>query len=98
MFFQGLRPSLKSMCAYKFEQIKDFDHLRVALRKIEQDHLKPDEPVTNCIASTNQSQSEEKKELREKKFMIQSLNDTVQKLESKVNSQTSNSTNTRGRG
>ena len=33
MFFQGLRPS------YKFEQIKDFDHLRVAIRKIEQDHL-----------------------------------------------------------
>ena len=98
MFFQGLRPSLKSMCAYKFEQIKDFDHLRVAIRKIEQDHLKPDEQVTHCIASTNQSHSDDKKELKEMKSMIQSLTDTVQKLESKVNSQTSNSTNTRGRG
>ena len=70
------------MCAYKFEQIKDFDHLRVAIRKIEQDHLKPDEQVTHCIASTNQSQSDDKKELKEMKSMIQSLTDTVQKLES----------------
>ena len=53
--------------------------------------------MTHCIASTNQSQSEDKIELKEMKSMIQSLTDTVQKLESKVNSQTSNSTNTRGR-
>lgn len=39
MFWQGLKPSLKDISGYKFEQIKDFDKLREEIRKTEQDHL-----------------------------------------------------------
>ena len=88
MFFQGLKPSLKDICAYKFEQIKDFDSLRVAIRKIEQDHLKSESQTTHCHSSINQKQSkkEEKSEMIEMKTMIQSLTNTVQQLENKFNS------------
>lgn len=88
MFYQGLKPSLKDICTYKFEQIADFDKLRVAIRKIEQDHMKPDEHTTHCKASVqqNEHQKDTNKELKEMKSMIQSLTSTVQKLENKVNS------------
>lgn len=39
MFWQGLKPVLKDISGYKFEKIKDFDKLRVEIRKLEQDHL-----------------------------------------------------------
>ena len=105
MFFQGLKPSLKDICAYKFEQIKEFDSLRVAIRKIEQEHI-PTEQVTHCHASVNQKQNkkEDKSELKEMKTMIQSLTNTVQQLENKFNSsqmmqgQAQQGFNQRGRG
>ena len=88
MFYQGLKPTLKDICAYKFEQIKDFDKLRVAIRKIEQDHLNPEALNVHCHSSVDQNKpnkKEEKSEMKEMKSMIQSLTNTVQQLENKFN-------------
>jgi hypothetical protein len=35
VFFEGLRQPLKQMAAYKFEVIKDYDKLKVEIRKME---------------------------------------------------------------
>ena len=83
MFYQGLKPALKDICGYKFEQISDFDKLRVEIRKIEQDHLKPEEKVTQCISSVQQT--DEKSDIKEMKSMIKSLTNTVEQLEKRVN-------------
>ena len=83
MFYQGLKPALKDICGYKFEQISDFDKLRVEIRKIEQDHLKPEEKVTQCISSVQQT--DEKSDIKEMKSMKKSLTNTVEQLEKRVN-------------
>lgn len=91
MFWQGLKPSLKDISGYKFEQISDFDRLRVELRKIEQDHLhlhKLDtahsQTKTHC--NVNTEGKAENGEIKELKTMVQSLTNTVKQLEKKVNS------------
>ena len=83
MLYQGLKPALKDICGYKFEQISDFDKLRVEIRKIEQDHLKPEEKVTHSISSVQQA--DEKSDIKEMKSMIKSLTNTVEQLERRVN-------------
>ena len=67
MFFQGLKPSLKDICAYKFEQIKDFDSLRVAIRKIGYEHLNPEAQTTHCHSLFNQKKKKKKKKNRVRK-------------------------------
>lgn len=84
MFWQGLKPALKDISGYKFEKISDFDKLRVELRKLEQDHVSTQENVTHCSFSVEQKP--EISELKEMKSMIQSLTNTVQQLEKKVDS------------
>lgn len=83
MFYQGLKPALKDICGYKFEQISDFDKLRVEIRKIEQDHLKPEEKVSHSVSSVQQT--DEKSDIKEMKSMIKSLTNTVEQLEKRVN-------------
>ena len=83
MFNQGFKPALKDICGYKFEQISDFDKLRVEIRKIKQDHLKPEEKVTHSISSVRQA--DEKSDIKEMKSMIKSLRNTVEQLEKRVN-------------
>ena len=84
MFWQGLKPALKDISGYKFEKITDFDKLRVEIRKLEQDHLSIESSVPHCSVAIDQK--EENKDIKEMKAMIQSLTNTVQQLEEKVNS------------
>lgn len=84
MFWQGLKPALKDISGYKFEKITDFDKLRVEIRKLEQDHLSSEPNVPHCSVSVDQKT--ENKDIKEMKSMIQSLTNTVQQLEEKVNS------------
>ena len=56
MLWTGLKTSLKDISGHKYDTIKDFDGLRVALRQIESDHLhmeaaKPAKPNTSKSAS-----------------------------------------------
>lgn len=87
MFWQGLKPSLKDISGYKFEQVKDFDRLRVEMRKIEQEHSESQTVKThiNPIAEDKT----EKNDMKEIKSMLHSLNQTVNDLEKKVNNQES---------
>lgn len=78
MFYQGLTPALKDICGYKFEQISDSNKLRVEIRKMEQDHLKPEEKVTHSISSVQQA--DENSDIKEMKSMIKSLTNTVEQL------------------
>lgn len=83
MFWQGLKPSLKDISGYLFDKILDFDKLRVEIRKIEQDHLK-----TNCTAAPCKplvDNTSDKSEIKQMKNMIQSLSESVQNLENKIN-------------
>ena len=90
MFWQGLKPSLKDISGYKFEQCKDFDELRVELRKIEQDHSKSESgnSIKTSIKSVVENK-DEKSEMKETKSMLQSLDSTVKDLERKINKQES---------
>ena len=89
MFWQGLKPSLKDISGYKFEQVLDFDKLRVEVRKIEQDHLhastipKPQRKAQCNVVTEEKADNNEMKEI---KTMLQSLTSTVKQLEKKVNS------------
>lgn len=80
MFWQGLKPSLKDISGYLFDKIKDFDKLRVEMRKLEQDHV--GSPGIPCKPVTEEKSNSE---LKEMKSMIQSLNTTVKEIEKKVN-------------
>lgn len=75
MFYQGLKPALKDIAGYKFEQIKDFDKLKVEIRKLEQEHLitsSDKEKITHVTML-----SEQKSEMSEIKSILHSLSDTV---------------------
>lgn len=89
MFWQGLRPSLKDISGYKFEQIKDFDKLRVEIRKIEQDHIlldsKPKENKAQCNNVEKSDDKSDNSEIKEMKTMLQSLTSTVKDLEKQIN-------------
>lgn len=63
--------------------MKDFDILRVEIRKLEQEHLvismSDKEKITHCNML-----SEQKSEISEIKSMLHSLTDTVKELENKI--------------
>jgi hypothetical protein len=44
MFWTGLRQELKDASSYHYETIKNFDELRIALRRIEKQHPPPPQP------------------------------------------------------
>ena len=82
MFWQGLKPSLKDISGYKYEQVTDFNKLRVELRKLEQEHNYPTsgheiKTSINPIIENKQ----EKSEMKEIKSMLLSLDSTVKELE-----------------
>jgi hypothetical protein len=47
MLWTGLKPSLKAVSGHKFDTIQQFDELRIALRRLEQDH------ANNACAETS---------------------------------------------
>lgn len=83
MFWSGLRPSLKDPTGHLFESIKEFDRLRVAIRRVEEDRKsrQPDsgkknpETAKSAIASTGPES-----EISQLKGMIQQLSTDVQTL------------------
>ena len=87
MFWQGLKPSLKEISGYKYDKVKDFDQLRVEIRKLEQEHNHPGSMVMTGIKSV--IDNKENSEMKEIKTMLQSLDSTVKVLEKKLNKQES---------
>ena len=83
MFWQGLKPSLKDISGYLVDSIKDFDKLRVEMRKLEQDHME-----SNGFPCKVVTEEKSNSDMKEMKTMIQSLNNTVKQLEKKFNTPT----------
>ena len=78
MLWTGLRQELKDVSGHKYDAIKDFNKLRVALRQIEKDHKpKSSKPNTAKAATT----SADKSDIEELKGMVQQLTHKVTTLE-----------------
>lgn len=51
-FWSGLRESIQDITGYLYERIEDFDDLRIAIRRIEQNHKQPTDEKGNKRAVT----------------------------------------------
>lgn len=83
---------MKDISGFKFEMIKDFDKLRVELRKMEREHKLPEKgtkKTTNLIqhvsqATENKKNVQPESEITELKQLVQdmfiSMNDMGEKL------------------
>lgn len=87
-FWAGMRQDLKDISGFKFETVKDFDKLRVEMRKIEKEHKMPSKDAkktTNmtCVAETK-SNVQQNSEISELKHLVQDMairmNDMGKKL------------------
>ena len=76
MFWQGLKPSLKDIPGYLVDKIKNFDKLRVEMRKLEQHHMESNGLPCNVV-----TEEKSNSDMKEVKTMIRSLNNTVKQLE-----------------
>lgn len=80
-FWAGLRQDLKDISGFKFEMIKDFDKLRVELRKMEREHKPPEKETkktTNLIqhvspATENKKNVQPESEITELKQLVQDM-------------------------
>ena len=86
MLWTGLRQDLKDISGHKYDTIRDFNTLRVALRQIEKDHL-PQKAKTNIKPNTAKSAtppaetSSIKTDVEELKGMVQQLTHKVSSME-----------------
>ena len=86
MLWTGLRQELKDVSSHKYDTVKGFDELRVALRQVEKDHL-PQKTATTGKGKSNMATSksavtkEEKSQHEELKGMINQLMKKVTNLE-----------------
>ena len=79
MLWTGLRQELKDISGHKYDTIKDFNKLRVALRQIEKDH-KPTSSKPNTAKAATAS-STDRSDFEELKGMVQQLQHTVTELQ-----------------
>lgn len=75
MLWTGLRTSLKDISGHKYDLIKDFDSLRVALRQIENDHNQRESTSAKSRPQTSKAATEVNKQtdIEELKGMIHQL-------------------------
>ena len=83
MFWNGMKTELKDITGYKYDQVKDFDQLRIAVKQIEHDHLKSKEMPVSKSATTDIGV---RKEIDDLKKMVSSLTDTVKDLSKQIQS------------
>ncbi|KAL3841536.1 hypothetical protein ACJMK2_019663 [Sinanodonta woodiana] len=95
MLWTGLKQTLKDVSGHKFDSLKTFDELRVALRRIESEHkqredeLKQNKKTTHLnMAST--STTSQTKEISDLKDLVQQLSQEVKFLKENSVSHLSN--------
>uniref|UniRef100_A0A8W8NZZ6 Paraneoplastic antigen Ma-like C-terminal domain-containing protein n=1 Tax=Magallana gigas TaxID=29159 RepID=A0A8W8NZZ6_MAGGI len=82
MLWTGLRQELKDISGYKYDNIQDFNKLRIALRQIEKDHQQDQQKTsksntaTSICKSTNSTA--ENSDMEDLKGMVQQLVSSVQ--------------------
>ena len=79
MLWTGLKTSLKDISGHKYDTIKDFDGLRVALRQIENDHIHREAKSTK--PHTSKAAIEEKSDVEEIKGMIKQMHTRMDNYE-----------------
>lgn len=75
--WMGLREDLKDVSGHKYDTIKDFNKLRIALRQIEKDHKKQTKPNTSKAAIASPYEDE----LSKLTGMVNQLTQTVTELQ-----------------
>jgi len=75
MLWTGLRTSLKDISGHKYDTVRDFDGLRVALRQIENDHIQRESTSAKSRPQTSKAAAEVNKQtdIEELKGMIHQL-------------------------
>jgi hypothetical protein len=77
-FWAGLRQDLKDTLGFKYEMVKDFDKLRVELRKIEREHKLPAKDTkrtTNmvCVPESHNARQQQESEIAESKHLVKDM-------------------------
>lgn len=93
VLYQGLRPEIRHLSAYKCDTIMDYDRFKIELRKIEAE-LSSEKEKTKCNAAVN-FERKETTEMTEVKELLKKLNDRIDTIENKQE-HNNNSTNYRG--
>ena len=85
MFWTGLRQSIKDISGYKFEHVKDFDKLRVEVRRIEQDH-KANNSSSRLVTLKRAAETDDEstKEMKHLRKMMATLTTTVAHMDKKI--------------
>lgn len=78
MLWTGLLPDLKAVSGYKFDTISDYDKLRLALRRLEQEMTPSVQEKGRCAATSNMAQSSQESD------RVKTLEETVKKLQAEI--------------
>jgi hypothetical protein len=81
VLYQGLRPEIRHLSAYKCEAVMDYDRFKIELRKIEAD-LSSEKEKTKCNAAVS-FERKETSELTEVKELLKKMNDRIDNIEQK---------------
>ena len=82
MFWNGLSEKLKDITGHIFKECKDFDELRLAVRKVEQDKLRKKDTVKKATINQAMPSSTQIDEL---KAMIQSMSTKMNEMRQEIN-------------
>lgn len=79
MLYTGLRQELKDISGHKYDTVKDFNQLRVALRQLEKDH-QPKKSKPNTAKAITPIETTDRRDIEDLKGMVQQLTHTVTQL------------------
>lgn len=96
MLWTGLKSSLKDISGYKYDTLKTFDELRVALRHIEKDY--EERTATTKKPQIAKSATKEQDEPKPDTSKLDELTGLVLQLATRMDSYETNSYGNRGRG
>ncbi|VDI70610.1 Hypothetical predicted protein [Mytilus galloprovincialis] len=93
-FWKGLRPELRKVSIHKFDRIKEFNQLLIAMREIEEQHRQDSVIKENSSTSSPDKENITSDETTELKAMVQKLTAQLQEKETRSSTLTKNSMST----
>ncbi|XP_063447782.1 uncharacterized protein LOC134727334 [Mytilus trossulus] len=84
MFWKGLKPELKRISGYKFDTIKDFNHLLLAIRELEhqqKEYTKENTPSQKKSIPAKRANAPRKKDKNELETVVKHLMSQIELLE-----------------
>lgn len=95
VFYSGLKQSLRDICAYKFDQIKNFDELLLAVRRIEKEHQGELSSPSTVINAQSKMASEPESEIKQLASIVKQLAADVHSMKESKSQDTACSSYTR---